>query len=669
MEIAQIRSMVDVLNYYGERDRDMDGQIETGEEAPSIVSANDTNGDNVLSSWEVLEAANRSCPTPIFSPQQIDTARYWNAFSHISLNIERSTMIQNIQYEAETLWFRGNMRLREGELSRDTLINGVRYMAGTRILLENGIVVSGTLAEETEIRGVQLSAGTYISTNGNRLIIEELTRNTRIHGILFPVGTRNIAINPDGRCAHAILPSSSSIIIDGISYAGGLYGIRFFGNGRLEIARLTQAAIIQEVSYPASSIIRYYENGRLASVELSQDTTIQSINFRRGATVYFNNEGWIERAELGRFSSDRGTQITQIQDIQFEGGEIVQFYSNGHIRSVNLSWDTLIQGIVFASGARSQFYNSGRAVNFFQNGRVRSGVLAQDSVIQGNSLLAGRSVEFNQSGTILLPRNFTTIENGMITRAETFTFNRGRITRRADRSFVFSAARADNPGFGILTNNYDLLGDDIVSFDIRGNLHGATLVVQIYDDEARDDLTPTISHRIYSTDINRAYSTIRIPLNGMVDHVRKIQFILVDGTTCQVNLRNIRFESGVASDISTLPEMDLGNMAHRSGVMTALREWVRVSGGTLFIGAGGGSASSMGIFDYQLDLSSGMLHRPSNVHRAAFDVSRESDPVEFRESVRSMLRFVRNLENESTDQSEQLALVEAYLVRLLNSLR
>src|SRR3989338_7609721 len=225
-----------------------------------------------------------------------------------------------------------------------------------------------------------------------------------------------------------------------------------------------------------------------------------------------------------------------IQNIEIPGYGSLEFFENGLIRSIELNRNTniIIQEINFAGTSRIEFY---------EDGQVKSGLLGEDATIQSVFLPAGSWVDFSSDGELTVPEGSTIIEDGTITHAEAYPFNGASLRQRDNGSFSFSASNAQDPGFSIFTNNYNLAGADTLQFEIRGNVSGyGTIVVQVYDDSATDDVTPTVEYRRLGSVITDEYSTVSIDLEGRVDNVRKIQFILVNSDSCEVRIRNIRFE-------------------------------------------------------------------------------------------------------------------------------
>ena len=103
-----------------------------------------------------------------------------------------------------------------------------------------------------------------------------------------------------------------------------------------------------------------------------------------------------------------------------------------------------------------------------------------------------------------------------------------------------------DPGFAIMPAEFGLDGDVIrdvqtMTFEIKGTISGdpnARLVVQVYN--SRDDVSaPSIETELHPTS---GYQAVTVQLDGKIEHLQKIQFILASETgSCDIQIRNIRF--------------------------------------------------------------------------------------------------------------------------------
>lgn len=97
MEMSQISSVVDLINFYYENDENRDARLGRGE--VSSVAQHDMDGDNVLRPWELMEAVNRLKEAQIFSSDVIETTKSWNnaGFFLPPQNLEEDAVIGGVQ--------------------------------------------------------------------------------------------------------------------------------------------------------------------------------------------------------------------------------------------------------------------------------------------------------------------------------------------------------------------------------------------------------------------------------------------------------------------------------------------------------------------------------------------------------------------------------------------
>jgi len=125
---------------------------------------------------------------------------------------------------------------------------------------------------------------------------------------------------------------------------------------------------------------------------------------------------------------------------------------------------------------------------------------------------------------------------------------RGSVTKIDENNFLFTAVSRNDPGLYVDARelglvNVSLRNKHFLKFEIGGWIRQegayARLEVQIYD-AADNSSVPSISKAI---EISPAMSTVAIPLEGRINTLQKVQFLLVtDQGSCEVQIRNIRFE-------------------------------------------------------------------------------------------------------------------------------
>ena len=127
--------------------------------------------------------------------------------------------------------------------------------------------------------------------------------------------------------------------------------------------------------------------------------------------------------------------------------------------------------------------------------------------------------------------------------APTFAFNKGVLKKTAG-AYVFSAKKATDPGFAIITGKRNVSYHKTLKFEVKGNLvkHGgwARFIVQVYSVND-NDYVPSVS--LDPVELTGNFSTVSVDLKKEISQVKKVQFLLVtDSGSCQVEIKNIRFE-------------------------------------------------------------------------------------------------------------------------------
>jgi len=128
-------------------------------------------------------------------------------------------------------------------------------------------------------------------------------------------------------------------------------------------------------------------------------------------------------------------------------------------------------------------------------------------------------------------------------RQSTFALNKG-VLRETSDTFVFSANRAKDPRFGIITGDVDIKGRKNLMFEIKGSLTKlgtyARFIAQVYN-ETDNEYSPSIS--LESVKMSDHYETVSVDLEDKINRVKKIQFLMVtDNGSCRIEIKNLRFE-------------------------------------------------------------------------------------------------------------------------------
>lgn len=134
MKITDIKSLPDLINYYGAKDKDGDGKLTSKEISAYTISKYDISKDKTLSPWEVMTAVNRIHARPVFKYKDILRLR----------KSKRSPFPLLIK------------------LKSATTIRGIKYKRGSVLIGKFGNVLLGVLAAKTTIQGRSFPAKTKV---------------------------------------------------------------------------------------------------------------------------------------------------------------------------------------------------------------------------------------------------------------------------------------------------------------------------------------------------------------------------------------------------------------------------------------------------------------------------------------------------------------------------
>ena len=364
MELSQIGSMVDLVNFFWERDRDKNGILGAGE-MPDI-SQYDESHNNELLPWELMEAVNLARSSQIFSEPEIDSMLVLNADGKTfpCVDIGENTIVQGMMFSSWQM---------EGA---DVCFN------------DNGQISSGTLAVNANIDGIIYRAG-HTGMQGTA----SWERAMRRPGITF---------HDNGQVHQGILVDNETI--DDITYScewgtSQYYSIIFFENGEVQSGRLlsnfTPDNVTYDATYRAGTWIGFHENGHVAWGTLNEDANIGGVRFREGTDIYFFEN---EKVQSGTLDQNK-----TIHGIALKAGMGVEFYESGHVSAIYVEDTTFsYKGIGYVDN-----------VTFFENGQVKEGYLASDQIINGIKFASGTLVEFYENGRVAhgtLAEGFTTAE-------------------------------------------------------------------------------------------------------------------------------------------------------------------------------------------------------------------------------------------------------------------
>jgi len=402
MEISQVRSLINLVTLYQEKDLDRDGRLET-DEVQGIASL-DRNGDQTVSPWEVMEAVNHSNPTRVFSRQEINYLKQLNqggkAFPPMQLQEGEQIEFGGRTYGAGSIleFDPPSGRLIAVSVVEDftppgtegITFSNARYKYG-----ENGMltaIITNPLTESVTIDGKTYGAGQILEFNPSGQLeyaTNVLSADFTTRGISIKAGSA-LKLKPDGQLVSATSLPTSNVTVHGIKFkAGKKLVISNFTAGSLTVdGTLAQDVTLKigdnNVKFKAGTRLtyRYISNAdppliQVINGTLAQDYTIPGtqITLRAGAEIFRNAEGRIERVKL--------SAATTIDGINFPAGSEV--------------WLNAENRVTFATPGTNALIRVGDQYLMFQKGMTIA--IEQGKVVSG-TLINGTWVELREDGKI-----------------------------------------------------------------------------------------------------------------------------------------------------------------------------------------------------------------------------------------------------------------------------
>lgn len=379
MEISDIRSIEDLVNFFGESDADRNGLLGPSELDGSLplLERYDLNNDVSFSPFEIMEAVNHlgnGRVNTIFSERTISAYRAMNSSGRTfdTIYLEHNAVIHGKWFmEGFAVDFHDNGQIRSGTLFVDQQVGDYFFEERTRIYFyDNENVRSGCLARDTLIGDIWFKAGM------KRLIWQ--VNNTHFY--------QSGAVE-SGTIAEPLIVGGITLIRD--------THIELKEDGRVSGATLRDERVIYGETFGPGTDIVFGEDGQI-SVTLREDVTIQSNLFHAGTEVTFDKDGKLLMAKL--------SQETMIRGILFRGSglwnmlgllpSIVEFYDSGAVRS-----GTLAESLTDEHG---RTYRAGEDTLFHRNGKVQKGCLETDYTDEDGTLYeSGTCIETNIYGEII----------------------------------------------------------------------------------------------------------------------------------------------------------------------------------------------------------------------------------------------------------------------------
>ena len=185
---------------------------------------------------------------------------------------------------------------------------------------------------------------------------------------------------------------------------------------------------------------------------------------------------------------------------------------------------------------------SGKAVNLYPVPASPAGTIIFEPKVPAPSTPAPSEPEETAPETVSPARVGALLVKKI--KESSYDFNGGKLSGEGEDLYKFSASKAKDPGFGILTGNTNLKGKKFLRFEIKGNLtkHAgyARFIAQVYSEKDNDSV-PSIS--LDPVALKSNFVTVTVPLKDLIKKVKKVQFLLVtDKGSCKVEVKNLRFE-------------------------------------------------------------------------------------------------------------------------------
>lgn len=381
MDISEIRSIEDLINFYGEADADRNGRLEPAEldGTLSAVEDLDANDDGSFSPFEIMQAVNNMGNgriNLIFSAEIISAYRSLNDSGRTfdNVRLEHSAVLQGKWFmEGFTVDFHDNGQIRSGTLFVDQQIGDLFFEGNTRVsFYDNGNVRSGCLARDT-----RLGALNILFSAGRKRLIWQIN---------------NIHFYRSGAVESGTL--AEPLVVGGITLIEGTH-IDLEEDGRVSGAALKDERIIHSEAFGPGTDVEFGEDGQI-SMRLRESSSIRRVFFHVGTEVTFDREGKLLSARL--------SETTEIRGMMFQGSALwnmfglfpspVEFYDSGMVRS-----GTLAESITDEHG---RTYRSGEEIVFHRNGRVQKGCLESDFTDESGQVYeAGTCIETDMYGEII----------------------------------------------------------------------------------------------------------------------------------------------------------------------------------------------------------------------------------------------------------------------------
>jgi len=274
--------------------------------------------------------------------------------------LAETTSLDGIKYKGLTkIFFDPFNKVKKGTLAEDAVVKEIKYLGNTEILMEHsGCEISanlcdyqqtGTLAEEIVFSGYRFKARTVFSfTFGRQMQFNgTLARETKYQGHLFPESSH-------------------------------LY-VRDY---RISVVKLSQAATIGKILFPANSLLYFKVDGKVEKAILGGNAIIMNYNFSTGDSLDLFSNNNLSFVPKNNISAAKG--------VEFQAGSRVELDRNGNPLSGTLVKNCLVDGIE---------YRGNNFFHFYPDGKVFRGMLAKNTIINGLEFTKESYFEFFKDGS------------------------------------------------------------------------------------------------------------------------------------------------------------------------------------------------------------------------------------------------------------------------------
>ncbi len=464
LQIEQVSSFEKFRNFFRQRDGGIkgDGLLDKTEINKKIIKKFDQNGDNKLSPWEVMVAANVFQRRIVFNHKQIIEEKIANSNGQILILRQKkgyqAVLSKGAKFnvpfwneektsfpKGTTVHFDKRGKLKYILLVADQKISGIDLHAGTVIeLTDDGNIKSLNLWPETKLFGLKLSRGTQAEFTFEGLEIVFESRD-KIQGIPYEKGTK-VVFYYDEHVTAANGKVKQIMLGDKFQTGKNTYPrkttLTFYNNGHLKSAGFVSDQEVwikqldKKISVSKDGGISFYQNGNAEFVHLVGDTEINGMTFANWNNVWFHDNGTIREGFLafpqtmqgykcqkhsvefhsnGKLAHAWLSEDQEIQGFKCAKDNYISFYGNGKLERFTLAKRTKIQNMFFPEGTEVSFNENGKLFYaesvdikgvrwiypaFYENGRLKSGSLESSQKIQGILFPEVTKIFFRDDGTI-----------------------------------------------------------------------------------------------------------------------------------------------------------------------------------------------------------------------------------------------------------------------------